>query len=98
MKTAFGYSIYGNQIGNKGVSRFLKSIGCPTISAQLEEANQQSLYDLRDFWSLEHIGILDPDTPAEEYVQEYFKSIKRNSDNRYVARLPWKDKGRLVTN
>ena len=66
----------------------------------LEGLDQDSSvdFDLRAFWSLEHMGILDCPTNDPNIHASFEEKINRKADGRYVVEYPWKSgKIRLPT-
>jgi hypothetical protein len=54
---------------------------------------------LQKFWDIESIGIYDESHPKDFSYDKYIASHLRTEDNRYIAKLPWKqDHAPLPTN
>lgn len=56
------------------------------------QTENEVLWDLRAFWSLEHMGILDAGggTSDPDPLADYSSKIIHTSEGRYQAPLPWK--------
>lgn len=64
-----------------------------------ETAQNDVLGDFRQFWSLEHMGVLEVEETQPTFEEQYISSLTRKEDGRFVANLPWKEnKGKLPTN
>ncbi|KAL0841422.1 hypothetical protein ABMA28_015106 [Loxostege sticticalis] len=90
METKLGWTIQGPAVGvftstceDSELSTLHASFGCG---------------DVEDFWKLETLGIKDDAElrsrqTTESEVQTFFENtVRRNTENRYEVRLPWKTK------
>ncbi|PIC12590.1 hypothetical protein B9Z55_028354 [Caenorhabditis nigoni] len=73
-----------------------------TFSAINKNPGDEQLQQLvKTFWDLESIGIIDknPKATIDEETQEFFlTTTTRNEDGRYVVRLPYANKDKIVSN
>lgn len=89
VETKLGWTLIGETERNKNFVENWKNIQCTSMS--------NTDYSVTQLWDMDTIGVRDPvevitvqKTEAQE-KQKFFANLTRNSDGRYVIKLPWKD-------
>lgn len=89
-RTSFGWIIFGN-LG-------LSSYGANVVN-NIEIDNDELSGLLLKFWELEKVNEKHHRTQEEELCEQIFQNdVKRNSDGRYMVRMPLKNDASVVTN
>ncbi|BET00223.1 Hypothetical protein NTJ_13039 [Nesidiocoris tenuis] len=90
-KTIFGYVLSGNiDTPSPTTRRSFVTRVLPTDENSVENL-------LRKFWELEEVEVKIPPSPEDQWCEQHFSAtIRRKSDGRYVASLPFKDGQRPV--
>lgn len=101
MKTSYGYVAIETEFGwalsgpRKDADGGVHSIAMLVFSSVLEEA------DITQLWRLDAIGISNPLDVGSKVERDakiernFISTLRRNSEGRYVVRLPWKE-GRVL--
>ncbi len=100
-KSRFGWLIHGvSQSENPsnvtaalvvGATTDKKKKKKPVVKSDADEQDRALGVDLKQFWDLEHLGILAAESSQPSFYEAYAKTITRSEDGRYQVCLPWKD-------
>ncbi|KAH7982788.1 hypothetical protein HPB52_007156 [Rhipicephalus sanguineus] len=90
VETAFGWVLQGTDTTSSAAA-CLTSVGVMRISVNTEPDDVSR--QLRSFWELEHLGIVDdaPLTNENNDVLREFEDTIVHKNGRYEVRLPWKE-------
>ena len=91
-KSVFGWTIHGiSNPSNPPHDISTLMIGVEPSEPEPLPDEDQIEFDLREFWRLEHMGVLETEETEPSFLENYEESISQKPDGRCVACLPWKD-------
>ncbi|XP_070385218.1 uncharacterized protein [Dermacentor albipictus] len=96
METAFGWTLHGTE-STSSVATFLTSTGVMRVG--VTTAPDEISRQLKSFWDLEHIGIVDDAqlTTKDDSVLRAFEETITQKNGRYQVALPWKENASDLT-
>ena len=91
IETIFGWVVGGSSLGDPNISsQGTNSTSNNIATMRVDTQPAESLDDrLKQFWDLETLGICEAD--EKPFFETFTSSIKRNVENRYEVKLPFKN-------
>lgn len=88
VSSRIGWTIHGSYTDLGSGQHVLASTAVETTQDELWNDLEM---DHREFWKVEHIGILETEESSPDFQTRYEDFITRQADGRYTAQLPWKE-------
>ncbi|XP_072145135.1 uncharacterized protein [Dermacentor andersoni] len=93
VETIFGWTLQGTAHTTESTATYVSTVGVLRVAVIGEEDQDDTAVQLKSFWQLEHIGIVDEeeaDVEDNQVVREFRENVSR-SNCRYQVSLPWKE-------
>ncbi|XP_072144712.1 uncharacterized protein [Dermacentor andersoni] len=93
VETIFGWTLQGTTHTTESTATYVSTVGVLRVAVIGEEDQDDTAAQLKSFWQLEHIGIVDEgeaDVEDNQVLRELRENISRNNC-RYQVSLPWKE-------
>ncbi|XP_070389699.1 uncharacterized protein [Dermacentor albipictus] len=93
VETIFGWTLQGTTHTTESTATYVSTVGVLRVAVIGEEDQGDTAAQLKSFWQLEHIGIVDKgeaDVEDNQVLREFRENVSRNNC-RYQVSLPWKE-------
>ncbi|XP_065306118.2 uncharacterized protein [Dermacentor albipictus] len=93
VETIFGWTLQGITHTTESTAMYVSTVGVLRVAVIGEEDQDDTAAQLKSFWQLEHIGIVDEgeaDVEDNQVLREFRENVSRNNC-RYQVSLPWKE-------
>ncbi|XP_072143022.1 uncharacterized protein [Dermacentor andersoni] len=92
-ETIFGWILQGTTHSTESTATYVSAVGALRVAVIGEEEQDDTAAQVKLFWQLEHIGIVDEgeaDVEDNQVLQEFRENVSRNNC-RYQVSLAWKE-------
>ncbi|XP_065305992.1 uncharacterized protein [Dermacentor albipictus] len=93
VETIFGWTLQGTTHTTESGATYVSTVAVLRVAVIGEEDQDDTAAQLKSFWQLEHIGIVDEgeaDMEDNQVLREFRENVSRNNC-RYQVSLPWKE-------
>ena len=90
IKSRLGWTIHGSFQQETPAESHTQALTATTNPTADDSEWSDIEFDHREFWKLEHLGILETEESEPDFQSRYEPSIARVPDGRYVAQFPWR--------
>ncbi|XP_070380749.1 uncharacterized protein [Dermacentor albipictus] len=93
VETIFGWTLQGTTHTTESTATYVSTVGVLRVAVIGEEDQDDTAAQLKSFWQLEHIGIVDEgeaDVEDNQVLREFRENVSRNNC-RYQVSLPCKE-------
>ncbi|XP_075529865.1 uncharacterized protein LOC142563199 [Dermacentor variabilis] len=93
VETIFGWTLQGTTHTTESTATYVSTVGVLRVAVIGEEDQDDTAAQLKSFWQLEHIGIVDEgeaDVEDNQVLRKFRENVSSNNC-RYQVSLPWKE-------